>query len=503
MNHTPLLPTFHVYDTTLRDGCQQEGISLSLGERIELARILDDLGVTFIEGGWPGANPADTAFFEAARTGRLQLRNAELTAFGSTRRAGGSAASDPLTLALLDAETSTICLVAKSHDELVLRALGTTLEENLAMVEDTVSFLVREGRRVFLDCEHFFDGFLANPSYALQVVRTAGDAGANVVVLCDTNGGMLPDDIRSVTEQAMGAGVPLGIHCHNDSGCAVANTLAAVSAGVRHVQGTINGHGERTGNADLLTVVANLQLKGGVRLVSDEALSRFSSVARAVSDLTHVPLSPRALYVGRSSFAHQAGLHASALRVDANLYQHVDPSVVGNVSRTLVSDMAGRSNIQLKAAELGYDVDDRELASRVTTRVKELEAEGYSFESADASVALVRPDVVCSVVTSSQGPVHALDLALRSALLDDFPAVVDFRMADVRMRVLDRDTDSGARVRASIDTTDGDLVWTTVGVGGDLVAAVQEALVGAYRWGLACRITAAEDEFLRVGEPAA
>ena len=339
----------HVYDTTLRDGAQQEGLNLSVADKLAIAAHLDELGVGYIEGGWPGANPKDTEFFARARH-ELSLRHATLAAFGATRRAGAVAAQDPQVLALLESGAPVVTLVAKSHLRHVETALRTTAQENLAMVRDTVGFLRAEGRRVFLDAEHFFDGYLADRAYALEVLRTAGEAGAEVVALCDTNGGMLPPQIGDVVADALDAtGVRLGIHCHNDTGCAVANTLAAVAAGASHVQGTINGYGERTGNADLLTVVSNLQLKQGRQVLPDGRLEEATRIAHAVSEVTNVPPYSRQPYVGASAFAHKAGLHASAIRIDPDLYQHTDPMGVGNDMRMLVSDMAGRASIELKA----------------------------------------------------------------------------------------------------------------------------------------------------------
>ena len=339
----------HVYDTTLRDGAQQEGLNLSVADKLAIAAHLDDLGVGFIEGGWPGANPKDTEFFARARD-ELSLRHATLAAFGATRRAGTVAAQDPQVLALLESGAPVVTLVAKSHLRHVETALRTTAQENLAMVRDTVGFLRAEGRRVFLDAEHFFDGYLADRAYALEVLRTAGEAGAEVVALCDTNGGMLPPQVGDIVADALDAtGVRLGIHCHNDTGCAVANTLAAVAAGASHVQGTINGYGERTGNADLLTVVSNLQLKQGRQVLPDGRLEEATRIAHAISEVTNVPPYSRQPYVGASAFAHKAGLHASAIRIDPDLYQHTDPMGVGNDMRMLVSDMAGRASIELKA----------------------------------------------------------------------------------------------------------------------------------------------------------
>src|SRR5688500_1011136 len=387
--------SFHVYDTTLRDGAQQEGLNLSVADKLAIARQLDGLGVGYIEGGWPGANPKDTAFFRRA-TDELDLRNARLAAFGATRRPGAKAADDPLVAALRDSGAGVVTLVAKSHDRHVELALRTTLEENLAMVRDTVSHLRAEGQQVFLDAEHFFDGYRANRAYALEVLRTAHDAGADVVALCDTNGGMLPTWVADVVHDVIeSAGVRVGIHAHNDSGCAVANSLAAVDAGATHVQGCINGYGERTGNADLISVVANLELKLDQSVLPPGLLRDSTRIAHAVAEVTNVPPASRQPYVGASAFAHKAGLHASAIKVDPDLYQHTQPERVGNDMRLLVSDMAGRASIELKGRELGFDLsDDRELVTAVTDRVKALEARGFTFEAADASFELLLAEMV-------------------------------------------------------------------------------------------------------------
>jgi 2-isopropylmalate synthase len=513
---------FHVFDTTLRDGSQQEGLNLSVPDKLAIAGYLDELGVGFIEGGWPGANPNDTAFFAAMADGALRLKNAQLVAFGFTRRVGMEAADDPLTAAVRTSGAPIACIVAKSHDRHVEQALRTTLAENLAMITDTVQHLRSEGQRVFVDCEHFFDGYRENPAYALEAVRAAAEAGAEVVVLCDTNGGMLPPWIGEIVTATREIGVPLGIHTHNDTGCAVANALAAVDAGVMHVQGTVNGYGERTGNAELLSVVANLELKYGWPLLPAGSLREATRLAHAIAEVTNVPPSARQPYVGLSSFAHKAGLHASAIKVDPNLYQHIDPAVVGNDMRMLVSDMAGRANIQIKGEELGFDLSDRELAARITDRVKDAEAAGYTYEAADASFELLlrrelgqlpeyftvhswrvftqsthgqETDTECTVrltargqsqrvVGEGNGPVNALDHAVRNALLPAYPAVERFELIDYRVRILDQGHGTDATVRVLIETTDGLRAWTTVGVGQNIVEASWEALCDAYLYGL-------------------
>jgi 2-isopropylmalate synthase len=518
---------FHVYDTTLRDGAQQEGLNLSVADKLTIARQLDELGVGFIEGGWPGAGPKDTEFFARARE-ELDLRHARLAAFGSTRRAGVRAADDPLVAALRDSGASVVTLVAKSHSRHVELALRTTPAENLEMVRDTVSHLVAEGRQVFLDAEHFFDGFRADRAYALEVLRTAYDAGADVVALCDTNGGMLPDWVGEVVADVVATtSGRVGIHCHNDTGCAVANTLAAVEAGATHVQGTINGYGERTGNADLVSVVANLELKLDRPVLPDGLLGEATRIAHAVAEVTNVPPASRQPYVGASAFAHKAGLHASAIKVDPDLYQHTDPTAVGNDMRMLVSDMAGRASIELKGRELGYDLSgEKELLGRVVARVKDLEQRGYTFDAADASFELLlRGEVEGApisyfdveswrVITDSRGhapdddapseatvklvaagrrvvatgegngPVNALDHALRQAIAVSYPEVEKLELIDFRVRILDAAHGTDAVTRVLIETTDGTTSWETVGVAANIVEASWIALVDGVTYGL-------------------
>ncbi|TDD54513.1 citramalate synthase [Kribbella antibiotica] len=515
---------FHVYDTTLRDGAQQEGLALSVADKIAIAQHLDDLGVGFIEGGWPGAVPKDTEFFQRART-ELDLRNATFAAFGATCKPGTAAADDPQVAALRESGASVVTLVAKSHDAHVERALRTTLDENLRMVGETIRHLRENGLRVFLDTEHFFDGYRANRAYALEVVRVSAEAGADVVALCDTNGGTLPRELQDIVRDVLeNTGARLGIHAHNDGGCAVANSIAAVEAGVTHVQGTINGYGERTGNADLLAVVANLELKRGMELLPAGNLADSFRIAHAIAEVTNVPPSARQPYVGLSAFAHKAGLHASAIKVDPDLYQHTDPSLVGNDMRMLVSEMAGRASIELKGRELGFDLgNDRELVSRVADRVKEMEARGYTFEAADASFSLLLTEEVAGerasffdveswrVITESRadgeavsestvklvaggereivtgegnGPVNALDHALRTAIERAYPVVNKFELVDYKVRILDQGHGTDAVIRVLIQTADGEGSWVTVGVGHNIVEASWEALVDGFTYGL-------------------
>ncbi len=513
----------HVYDTTLRDGAQQEGLNLSVTDKLAIARQLDELGVGYIEGGWPGANPKDTEFFARAQR-ELQLHNAVLAAFGATRRAGSVAGDDPLVRALLDSGAPVVTLVAKSHNRHVEQALRTTLAENLAMIRDTVTFLRGEGRRVFVDAEHFFDGYRLDRSYAIECVRAAAEAGAEVIALCDTNGGMLPAQVADVVRDVIDASsARVGIHCHNDTGCAVANTMAAVDAGATHVQGTVNGYGERTGNANILTVVSNLQIKQGMPLLAPERLREATRIAHAISEVTNVPPYSRQPYVGSSAFAHKAGLHASALKVDPDLYQHTDPAVVGNTMRTLVSDMAGRASIELKAKEMGHDLSDRsDLVAQVLAEVKDLELSGWTFDAADASFELLlrrHPGTTVSyfdveswrVITDAReggeatseatvkltaggqrqvatgegnGPVNALDHALRQALGRVYPELDHLELVDFRVRILDASHGTDAVTRVLIETADQETTWQTVGVAANIVEASWMALVDGITYGL-------------------
>ncbi|MFJ6738800.1 citramalate synthase [Streptomyces sp. NPDC091279] len=518
---------FHVFDTTLRDGAQSEGINLTVSDKLGIARLLDDFGVRFIEGGWPGANPRDTEFFRRARE-EIDFRHATLVAFGATRRAGLRVEEDPQVAALLEAGTEVVQLVAKSHDRHVETALRTTLDENLRMISDTIGWLRGHGRRVFLDCEHFFDGYADNPGYALDVVRTAHEAGADVVVLCDTNGGMLPDRVHAVVCEVLAAtDARLGIHAQDDTGCATANTLAAVDAGATHVQCTANGYGERVGNANLFQVVPALELKRGRTVMPAGALALMTRTAYAIAELAGQAPPSHEPYVGASSFAHKGGLHAAAIKVDPALYQHIEPELVGNTMRMLVSTMAGRASIELKAEELGLGLGgDRETAARLVARVKERELQGYAYESADASLELLiraetgtlgeRPfetefwrvavehrahgDLRARVneaavelrvrgrlslaTAQAPDPVRALDLAVRRALGPDSAVLALLRLADYQVRILDGVGESGSAARVLLTMTDGVEEWTTVGAAEDVVTAAWQALDDAYVYGL-------------------
>jgi len=522
---TPLGDAFHVYDTTLRDGAQREGVSYSVADKLAVARHLDALGVGYIEGGWPGALPKDTEFFARAAAGELDLRHAALVAFGATRRAGRTAAQDPQVRALLDAQAPVVTLVAKSDRRHIERALRTDVAENCAMVADTVGFLRSHGRRVFLDAEHFFDGYAFDPDTALRVLEAAATAGADVCVLCDTNGGMLPLGLAAVvTEVAARTGFRLGIHCQDDTSCAVANSVAAVQAGATHVQCTANGYGERAGNADLFAVVGNLVTKLGMPVLPEGAVGELTRTSHALAEIANIAPNTHQAYVGVSAFAHKAGLHASAIKVDPELYNHMDPVDVGNGQRVLVTEMAGRASVELKAAELGLDLAGHPHAvASVVATVKEREAQGWSFEAADASLELIMrtaagsgspaPFVLESyrVITEHRadgavvaeatvkvlvdgrrliatqegnGPVNALDAALRAALTPSCPWLEKVELSDYKVRILtpgvaEEGHGTDAVTRVLVESTDHESSWTTVGVHGNVVEASWLALVDA------------------------
>ncbi|MDP9241173.1 MAG: citramalate synthase [Actinomycetota bacterium] len=512
---------FHVYDTTLRDGAQREGLSFSVADKLAVARHLDDLGVGFIEGGWPGANPKDVEFFQRAQT-ELHLKHAKLAAFGATRRAGVKAPDDPQVSALRESGAPVITLVAKAHVGHVTRALRTTPEENLAMIRDTVTHLREQGRRVFLDAEHFFDGYALDPAYALEVLRAAAESGADVVVLCDTNGGTLPTRLTDVVGTVLGTGLRVGIHAHDDVACAVANSLAAVEAGATHVQGTANGYGERCGNADIFAIVAGLELKLGRRVLPEGRLADLGRVSHAVAEVANIAPDAHQPYVGAAAFAHKAGLHVSAVKVAPELYQHMDPAAVGNDMRLLVSELAGRATVELKSRDLGLSTD-REAAGRVVDRVKELESQGWSFEAAEASFELLlrteitgsRPSyfdveswrvivetrpggTVVSEATvklfakgerivatgEGNGPVNALDTALRLALERTYPDLARLELMDYKVRIVAGAHGTSAVTRVLVETSDGEGEWDTIGVHENVVAASWDALVDAVTYGL-------------------
>jgi 2-isopropylmalate synthase len=511
------------YDTTLRDGSQQVGLNFTVADKLRVTQLLDELGVDVIEGGWPGSNPKDAEYFERVR--ELELRHAVLAAFGATRRPRCGADDDPNLLALLDSGAPVVTLVGKAWTLHVTEALRTSFDENLAMVGDSVRHLVEAGRRVVFDAEHFFDGYAADPSYALAVARVAAEAGAGTVVLCDTNGGTLPSAVERVVGEVRREleGVRIGVHCHNDAACAVANSLVAVQAGASHVQGAANGYGERCGNADLFAIVADLELKEGRRLLPSGRLAALTATAHAIAELANLPPDGRQPYVGASAFATKAGLHASAIARRPDAYSHFDPGTVGNRMQVLVSELAGRSNVLAKASELGLDLEaDAELGARVLDRVKELEHRGYAFEAADASFELLvrreagrlrdlfdlegyrviverRPDGSdlseatvrlridgerVMAAGEGVGPVHALDQGLRRALEDRYPELESIRLVDFKVRILDGRAGTKAVTRVLITSADEQGEWTTVGVSEDIVTASYQALVDGIQYGL-------------------
>ncbi|HXJ66579.1 MAG TPA: citramalate synthase, partial [Actinomycetota bacterium] len=508
----PWVPQVELYDTTLRDGAQRAGLSFSVEDKLKVLHALDSLGVPFVEGGWPGANPRDTEFFRLAAQAKLERTT--LSAFGMTRKAGERADQSAVLRELLDAQTPVVCLVGKSSPLHVTLTLETTPEENLHMVADSIAFLVREGRRVFFDAEHFFDGFVEDPTYALQVLRAAEEAGATRLVLCDTNGGTLTGDAMEVVGHvAEQLHTPLGVHFHNDAASAVASSVMAVQVDAFQVQGTINGYGERCGNADLVAIAANLALKLGLDVLPDDGVERLTEIAHLVAEIANLPPDPHQPYVGRSAFAHKAGLHASALARRSDAYEHVPPDSVGNASHVLVSDLAGRANLLRKAAELRVPLE-ASAASAALTGIKEREAAGYAYEAADASLELllrrtagwehgffevesfrvsveerrgsVEPaEATVKVRTNGDrhiataegaGPVGALDNALRQALAHTYPELDDMHLTDYRVRVLDGAKGTQAVVRVLIETSDGSKEWTTVGVSDNVIHASWEAL---------------------------
>jgi 2-isopropylmalate synthase len=509
-----------LYDTTLRDGAQRAGLSYSIEDRLRILHKLDSVGFPFIEGGWPGANPRETEFFRLATKERLT--RATLTAFGMTRKAGERADASAVLRDLLEAGTEVVCVVGKAWDLHVTEALRTDLDEGLAMVRDSIAFLRREGRRVFFDAEHFFDGYRRNSTFSMAVLAAAEEAGAERLILCDTNGGTLPAEVaRVVGEVAQRTSVRLGIHVHNDAGCAVANSLVAVEAGAFQVQGTINGYGERTGNADLVPVAANLSLKMGIRALPPGSLERLTELAHYVAEIANVTPDSHQPYVGRYAFTHKAGLHTSGVSRFVEAYEHVSPELVGNRRGVVASDLGGRSTIQMKAEELGLELRP-EAVSGLLAELKDREARGYTFELADASLELLmrrhdgwvqpffevesyrvhveqrgteEPLAEATVKVTANGsrhiesaeghgPVGALDNALRKALANEYPELEHITLEDYRVRVLDENIGTGATVRVLIDTSNGQREWTTVGVSENIIEASWEALTDGYLYGL-------------------
>ena len=520
---TPTGPRVELYDTTLRDGAQAPGLSYSVEDRMRILHKLDQLGVPFIEGGWPGANPRDTEFFRLAT--KEQLETAQLVAFGMTRKAGERAEDSAILADLLDAGTETVCFVGKSWDLHVEKALRTDLDEGVAMVRDTVRHLRGQGRRVFFDAEHFFDGYAGNPGFALRVLDAAAEEGAERLVLCDTNGGTLPSDVARVVGEVRERmdGVALGIHTHNDAGCAVASALAGVEAGVLQVQGVVNGYGERTGNADLVPIAANLVLKMDADCLPEGAVERLTEVAHYVAEVANVAPDSRQPYAGRFAFTHKAGLHASGIARFSEAYEHVTPDAVGNRRGVVASDLGGAATLKMKAVDFDLDIDEASIPAALE-ELKAREARGYTFEVADASLELLlrrasgwsqpffdvdsyrvhveervgdgeSPLAEATVKVRTKGsrhiesaeghgPVGALDDALRKALTNDSPELRHIELEDYRVRVLAEAHGTAAVVRVLIDSSNGERSWTTVGVSENIIEASWEALTDAYLYGL-------------------
>jgi 2-isopropylmalate synthase len=521
-----------LYDTTLRDGAQREGISFSLADKLKIAERLDRLGIQYIEGGWPGSNPKDMAFFEHARG--LRLKQAVVTAFGSTRRASVPVEEDANIRSLVAANTRAVAVFGKSWDLHVFHVLDTTLDENLRMIEDSVRYLKSMGREVIYDAEHFFDGYRANPTYALQTLEAAITAGADVVVLCDTNGGALPSVIGKVTARIRNATTtPLGIHAHNDSEMAVANTLVAVENGAKHIQGTINGYGERCGNANLCSIIPALKLKMDIECASDEQLHNLTETARFVSEMANMTLDAHLPYVGYSAFAHKGGMHVNALLKCEESYQHIEPNLVGNRKRVVVSELSGKSNIAYKVQEFNLEITGgTDQTQHVLSQIKELENQGFQFEGAEGSVELlirraqedyVPPfelldfhvlirsshepapgsaygngggmaaeatvkvrvgDQVMHTAADGNGPVNALDAAVRKALLPFYPRLADVQLVDYKVRILDGEAGTAAQTRVLIDSANHHRAWSTVGSSTNIIEASWLALADSLEYAL-------------------
>ncbi len=513
-----------LYDTTLRDGSQGEGINLSVNDKLRIAQRLDDFGMHYIEGGWPGSNPKDAEFFMRVR--ELNLKQARVSAFGSTRRAGGRCESDPQIKMLLDAQTPVVTMVAKTSRLHVTHVLETTLDENLAMIRDSVAYFKTLGKEVMHDAEHFFDGYKLDKEYALATLRVAAEAGADWLVLCETNGGQMPWEVEQIVRETIatiqpGTNVRFGIHTHNDAGVGVANALAGVRAGCTQVQGTVNGYGERVGNCDLITAIANLKLKLNDDCLSEDQLHGLTDLSHYVSEMANVAPNIRAPYVGQAAFAHKGGIHVAAILKLEESYQHIDPKRVGNQKRVLVSELSGRGNIAYKAKEFGLDVNTNEV-KQVLVKIKEMENKGFYFEGAEASVELmlrraqpgyvppfdlidflivvehrrgrgllaeanVKVNVngeVAHTAAEGDGPVNALDIAMRKALLPHYPQLDSVRLADYKVRILDGNNATAAMTRVTIDSTNGVRNWTTVGSSTNIVDASWQALADSMEYAL-------------------
>ncbi len=511
-----------IYDTTLRDGTQREGISLSCDDKLRIAQRLDNLGVAYIEGGWPGSNPKDAEFFQ--RLDELDLKHAKIAAFGSTCRAGSEAKEDTNIQALLEANTPVCTVVGKTWTLHITDVLQTTLEENLRIIEESLRHLKDHQREVIYDAEHFFDGYKDDPEYSLETLRAADKGGADSLVLCDTNGGSLPNEVSKIVREVQDAlpGARLGIHAHNDGECAVANTLAAVLEGAVQVQGTINGYGERCGNANLCSIIPDLELKLDMTCLPDGKLGDLYDVSHFVAEVANLAADEQQPFVGNSAFAHKGGIHVAAMRRNSASYQHIEPDLVGNKMRTVVSELSGRGNLLSKAQEFNIKVDDKAVLSKILNEIKTLESRGFSFESAEASVALmlhrsqegyeppfelidfsanvehrkgrgtfaeamvkiiVNGEVI-HTIAEGNGPVNALDTALRKGLLPIYPRLAEFQLADYKVRIIDGSNGTAAITRVLIDTQNGHQRWSTVGASANIIEASWQALVDSVEYGL-------------------
>ncbi|MGD9075495.1 MAG: citramalate synthase [Desulfobacteraceae bacterium] len=511
-----------VYDTTLRDGTQGEHITLSAEDKLRIARKLDAFGVDYIEGGFPGSNPKDARFFKMAR--KASLKNTRLTAFGNTRRANSRPEKDQNVKALLKTEAATVAIVGKSWDLHATEILRVSLDENLSMIEDTLAFLKRQGREVIYDAEHFFDGYKHNPAYALETVKAAINGGADTIVLCDTNGGTLPHEVQAIMGELMPhMTVPIGIHAHNDCGLALANSLVAVQSGASMVQGTINGYGERCGNVDLISVVGNLQLKMDYECIAPEKLKHLTELSRYVSEVANVPPMNQRPFVGKSAFAHKGGVHVSAIMKNPASYEHMDPELVGNRRRVLVSDLSGKSNIKYKSREMGIKLGGNGYDSeKIVQEIKKLEDQGYQFDAAEGSLELLmkkatgqfeepftlesfrvtieknrsgpstsQATIKISVggdheitAAEGEGPVNALDHALRKALNKFFPRIQEMGLVDFKVRVIDGGDGTAAKVSVRIESRDAREIWSTIGVSENIIEASWQALADSVQYKL-------------------
>ena len=509
-----------IFDTTLRDGFQQEGISPSVKDKIAIAKLIDSLGVSFIEGGWPGASPKEEEFFETAKR-ELKLKNAKLVSFGSTRKLDLSAKDDPQVKALVDSGTDYICIVGKSSKLHITKALQTDVDSAIDMAVDTILYLKSKGKKVFFDAEHFFDGYKEDSETSLKILESVATAGADCFIFCDTNGGTLPEEVRKILSEVIEQypKTKFGVHFQNDNGCAVTNSLAAVNLGVKHVQGTMNGYGERTGNADLCTLLPNLSLKMNLETVPEKSLEKLTPIANHIAELVNIAIDSRHPYVGSSAFTHKAGLHASGMSKDNTLYEHINASQVGNYTRTTVSELAGRASVITKAKEFNIEFSNDE-AKNLIEQVQNLEYEGFQYEAADASLYLlmkkikgeepeffsfesfrvyserrnsqnVVSEAVCKItveenrfVTTGEGvgPVDALNKALKSALKNNYPDVDKIKLTDYKVRIIDSSDGTEAKTRVLVEFTDGEMIWSTIGVHENIINASWNALCDGFNY---------------------